>query len=68
MSPQDAEQARWFAEEVQPHESSLRGYLRSKFESLGATEVTIRAVRGIGFRLVVDSEPAGPAGPSEGKP
>ncbi len=31
MPPQDAEQARWFAEEVQPHESSLRGYLRSKF-------------------------------------
>jgi RNA polymerase sigma-70 factor (ECF subfamily) len=31
MPPQDAEQARWFAEEVQPHETSLRGYLRSKF-------------------------------------
>lgn len=31
------------------------GYLRAKFESLGATEVTIRAVRGIGFRLVVES-------------
>jgi RNA polymerase sigma-70 factor (ECF subfamily) len=31
MPPQDAEQARWFAEEVQPHEASLRGYLRAKF-------------------------------------
>ena len=31
MPPQDVQQARWFAEEVQPHESSLRGYLRGKF-------------------------------------
>jgi RNA polymerase sigma factor (sigma-70 family) len=31
MPPQDAEQARWFAEEVQPHEASLRAYLRNKF-------------------------------------
>ena len=31
MPPQDAEQARWFAEEVQPHESSLRAYLRNRF-------------------------------------
>jgi RNA polymerase sigma factor (sigma-70 family) len=28
------EQARWFAEEVQPHESSLRAYLRGMFPSL----------------------------------
>src|SRR5262245_24065201 len=27
MPPQDAETARWFAREVQPHESTLRGYL-----------------------------------------
>ena len=31
MPPQDSETARWFAEEVQPHESELRAYLRSKF-------------------------------------
>lgn len=31
MPPQDPEQARWFAEEVQPHEGSLRSYLRNKF-------------------------------------
>jgi RNA polymerase sigma-70 factor (ECF subfamily) len=31
MPPQDAETAHWFAEEVQPHESELRAYLRSKF-------------------------------------
>src|SRR4051812_36657046 len=31
MPPQDQEQARWFAEEVQPHESALRSYLRNKF-------------------------------------
>jgi RNA polymerase sigma factor (sigma-70 family) len=29
-----SEQARWFAEEVQPHESSLRAYLRGMFPTL----------------------------------
>ena len=29
-----SEEARWFAEEVQPHESSLRSYLRGLFPSL----------------------------------
>jgi RNA polymerase sigma factor (sigma-70 family) len=29
-----SEQSRWFAEEVQPHESSLRTYLRNVFPSL----------------------------------
>ncbi len=29
-----SEEARWFAEEVQPHESSLRAYLRGRFPSL----------------------------------
>lgn len=29
-----SEQARWFAEEVQPHETSLRAYLRGMFPSL----------------------------------
>ena len=31
MPPTNAETARWFAEEVQPHESELRAYLRAKF-------------------------------------
>jgi len=31
MPPQDPESARWFAAEVQPHEASLRSYLRHKF-------------------------------------
>lgn len=31
MPLQDPEQARWFAEEVHPHEGSLRAYLRYKF-------------------------------------
>lgn len=31
MPPQDPESARWFAAEVQPHEASLRTYLRHKF-------------------------------------
>ena len=32
--PPDAEQIRWFAEEVQPHEASLRAYLRRQFPAL----------------------------------
>lgn len=31
MPPHDPETARWFADEVQPHEGSLRSYLRGKF-------------------------------------
>lgn len=34
MIPPHPEQASWFAAEVQPHESSLRSYLRSVFPSL----------------------------------
>lgn len=31
MPPQDAEEARWFATELQPHEPMLRAWLRSNF-------------------------------------
>lgn len=31
MPPQDAEQARWFAEKLQPHESMLRAWLAGRF-------------------------------------
>lgn len=34
MSTPKSENNRWFAEEVQPHESSLRSYLRAVFPSL----------------------------------
>jgi len=34
LSTPKSEHARWFAEEVQPHESSLRSYLRGVFPSL----------------------------------
>src|SRR5688572_33328306 len=34
MSIPTNEEARWFAEEVQPHETSLRSYLRNVFPSL----------------------------------
>lgn len=34
MPPPESEQTRWFAEEVQPHESSLRSWLRGLFPSL----------------------------------
>lgn len=33
------EEARWFVEEVQPHESALRGYLRAHFPSIDADDV-----------------------------
>ncbi|MBL9216609.1 MAG: RNA polymerase sigma factor [Opitutaceae bacterium] len=33
-----AEQARWFAEEVRPHEPALRAYLRRRFPSLRDTD------------------------------
>jgi RNA polymerase sigma-70 factor (ECF subfamily) len=32
--PPESEHARWFAEEVHPHETSLRSYLRGRFPSL----------------------------------
>ena len=34
MPPLESETARWFAEEVQPHEAILRAYLRRKFPTL----------------------------------
>lgn len=34
VSPPNKEHTRWFAEEVQPHEPSLRSWLRGKFPSL----------------------------------
>ena len=34
MPPSRSEQADWFAAEVQPHESSLRAWLRGRFPTL----------------------------------
>lgn len=36
------EQARWFAEEVQPHEPALRAWLRSQFPSLGDVDDVVQ--------------------------
>ena len=33
MPPEDSDQAQWFAENLQPHEAMLRGWLRSRFPS-----------------------------------
>lgn len=38
MPPPDSELARWFAEEVQPHEPALRAWLRSRFPTLADTD------------------------------
>lgn len=35
MKDQDTEQARWFVDEVLPHENDLRGWLRTRFPSIG---------------------------------
>ena len=35
MPPPDPELARWFAEEVLPHEAALRGWLAARFPSIG---------------------------------
>ena len=39
MPPQNLDQARWFADEVQPHESALRAYLRNHFPTLDADDL-----------------------------
>lgn len=39
MEPDPAERARWFTEEVNPHEAALRGYLHSAFPSLDVDDV-----------------------------
>ncbi len=38
MPPPDSELARWFAEEVQPHEPALRAWLRARFPTIGDTD------------------------------
>jgi RNA polymerase sigma factor (sigma-70 family) len=43
--PSDVDHARWFAEEVQPHEPALRGYLRSRFPSLEIDDVVQESYR-----------------------
>jgi RNA polymerase sigma factor (sigma-70 family) len=35
MSPQNSEQARWFVDEVLPHEKELRGWLHVRFPAAG---------------------------------
>lgn len=44
MSPQNPEQARWFAEEVIPHEPKLRAWLRGRFPSLQDADDLVQEV------------------------
>lgn len=39
MSSQNTEEARWFDEQVKPHEPALRGYLRSHFPALDTDDL-----------------------------
>lgn len=42
MPPQDPAQARWFAEEVQPHQAALRAYLLARYPSLPDVENVVQ--------------------------
>ena len=50
MPPQDKDLARWFVDEIQPHEAMLRAWLRGRF-SLGSNvddivqEAYLRAIK-----------------------
>jgi DNA-directed RNA polymerase specialized sigma24 family protein len=42
MSPPDSDNARWFAEEVLPHDRALRGYLRGSFPAVRDVEDVVQ--------------------------
>lgn len=55
MPTPDAEQTRWFAVEVQPHESALRHYLQSRFPQLGDFDDVVQET----YRRVLRERAAG---------
>lgn len=55
MPPQDNEQARWFAVEVQPHESALRSYLQTRFPQLRDFDDVVQEA----YRRVLREQSAG---------
>ena len=62
MSSHPTEQARWFAEEVQPHESALRSYLQAQFPRLRDVDDIVqdtyaRLVRAWGTGKIVEARP-----------
>src|SRR5436190_19266501 len=54
MPPTD--QARWFAEQVQPHEAALRAYLQARFPSLGDYDDVVQE----SFARILRVQAAGP--------
>jgi RNA polymerase sigma factor (sigma-70 family) len=56
VPPQDAEEARWFATELQPHEPVLRAWLRSQFPDGGGVDDIVQEA----FIRVLRSRGAGP--------
>src|SRR5690349_10992083 len=42
MPPQNSEQARWFATELEPHEAALRIYLLGKFPTLPDVDYVVQ--------------------------
>lgn len=59
MPPHDSETARWFAEEVQPHEPALRAFLRSRFPTVQdiddlVQEAYVRLIRARNIDAIVE--------------
>ncbi|MGH7957733.1 MAG: RNA polymerase sigma factor, partial [Opitutaceae bacterium] len=44
MPPPNSDLARWFAEEVQPHEAALRSWLRRRFPTLADADDLVQEV------------------------
>ncbi len=42
MPPQDPEQARWFVDEVLPHDAKLRGWVRARFPDVSDVEDVVQ--------------------------
>jgi RNA polymerase sigma factor (sigma-70 family) len=60
MSSPHTDQARWIAEEIQPHEPSVRGYLRNQFPTIDADDVVqesyLMLLRIMGERRITSSK------------
>ncbi len=56
MPPQDSEQARWFVDEVLPHEKELRSWLRARFPGAGDVDDLVQEA----FARLLKAHDSGP--------
>ena len=56
MPPENPEQARWFVDEVLPHEPRLRAWLRARFSSLGDIDDVVQD----SFTRLLHAQASGP--------